>query len=99
MIKLNYFSIFGSVSEAVFGLGKMGNTYDLSIRNILIFVLYSVVLIIMFGLLARRQIKRMRLRYDKNFETRAVKSFPKSYRYLLQKPTQILKNAKIKVLI
>jgi len=62
----------------------MGNPYDLSIRNILIFVLYSVVLICMFVILARRQIKRMRLRYDKNFENQAVKSFPKSYREELQ---------------
>ena len=53
---------------------------DLSLRNILIFVLYSGVLIIMFVLLAKRQIKRMRLRYDTNFETRQVMGFPKHYR-------------------
>jgi len=52
---------------------------DLSLRNILIFVLYSGVLIIMFVLLAKRQIKRMRLRYDTNFETRQVMGFPKHY--------------------
>ena len=52
---------------------------NLSIRNILIFVLYSAVLIIMFVLLAKRQIKRMRLRYDRNFHTEQVRSFPKYY--------------------
>ena len=64
---------------------------DLSLRNILIFVLYSGVLIIMFVLLAKRQIKRMRLRYDTNFETRQVMGFPKHYRNgsMRQLPTSL----------
>merc|ERR1719419_458975 len=57
---------------------------DLSIRNIIIFVLYSGVLIVMFVLLAKRQIRRMKLRYDKNFNTSTVKSFQKSYREQVQ---------------
>ena len=56
------------------------NGYDLSIRNIIIFVLYSGVLIVMFVLLAKPQIRRMKLRYDKNFNTTSAKSFLKSYR-------------------
>ena len=38
----------------------------------------------MFVLLAKRQIRRMKLRYDKNFNTSTVKSFQKSYREQVQ---------------
>ena len=65
-------------------MGDPTGSTELSIRNILIFVLYSAVLIIMFVLLAKRQIKRMRLRYDKNFHTEQVRSFPKYYGQELQ---------------
>merc|ERR1712130_736853 len=63
-------------------LTEMGDSSqpDLSIRNIIIFVLYSGVLIVMFVLLAKRQIRRMKLRYDKNFNATSARSFRKSYR-------------------
>ena len=66
-IKINYkfvtlricFYVDSNYKEQIQRMGEIGNA-QLSIRNILIFVLYSAVLIIMFVLLAKRQIKRMR---------------------------------------
>ena len=76
-------------------LPEMGDSSqpDLSIRNIIIFVLYSGVLIVMFVLLAKRQIRRMKLRYDKNFNATSARSFRKSYRdYLHDKVEKVIAN-------
>lgn len=49
------------------------------LKNIVVFVIYSAVFILMFILLAKRQIFRMKLRYDKNFDTGNVNLLPKSF--------------------
>ncbi|CBY43089.1 unnamed protein product [Oikopleura dioica] len=49
------------------------------LKNIVVFVIYSAVFILMFILLAKRQIFRMKLRYDKNFETGSVNLMSKFF--------------------